>query len=1423
MKEMKQKYSSPLKYILVFLFLFTGCQQNPKKETSNDVFKRVDERSPLRKSKKDPKKGIEHIAEYQDQIRKGLNEEVSTYRKGYLITEYNKAAQKELLRKSKSAITPIFIERGPYNVPGRSRGIVVDPTNSNKWYVGSVGGGVWLTEDGGTTWANLTDFKIPNLATSTIAISQTDSNTLYIGTGEPFGNLDAIGGGGVFKTIDGGTTWKALSTTASFGSVGRIIVNPTDKEHVVIATTSGIYRTVNGGETWVKTYKSTSFVQDLDADPSNFNIQYGSVNNLGIVKSTDGGASWFLIFNKNSFNPNHRRFETAVSPANPKTIFLSVYSPSGAIVGVNTDFYVSRDRGKTFTSLGTNGTAEEANLVTGQGWYNNALMAHPYDVNTFYVGGVAVFKVTIAADTFTSTSIASGYDSSKINSNVHVDQHGLFSVLGTGQEFRILLVNDGGVYSTTMKEDPGATKGDWSVAVTGKNSTQFYGATKQNGQDNYLAGAQDNGSWRSIGNDATKTKLYQKMFGGDGFEVIWHYNNPGDFIVTAQRNSIARYINYKGVLANFSESRDDSKSPFYTKIANSDKNPDVIFAVSSSGVWRSTDFAGSWNLTPILNKSFAPGASSALDVAVSPADPNIVWAGAAMTESGSFSLFVSQDNGLSFSKTSTFNDPSNGHNYYLSGLGTSQTEKNRAYALFSSQGAAKILKTEDLGATWTDLSGFSTNTAIGFPDVAVHSILEMPFDPNLIWVGTDIGIFETENGGISWNLRTNFPAAAVYDMKVVNDQVVIATHGRGIWSATISELNSSGGRDVIDYLDPAEATIQQKEIDSRKAVINYSVIATGVTRAKFFIDGIEIGEITQGFIPGEIYTFETLDLDEGVRQFGIQLFDDTKNLETLITNQELSVIDFEDPGDRIHISEFKATDVFVYDSAFKIDNLDGNVTSLVLNNSEHPYQNDKTYMTVLKQPLTISGTNNNFSYEDVVLVEAGYDFVTIEASTDLKTWTVLDTYDVRRYPEWVTEFNKGPSSTISDTLFKTQNIVLTDKGFSIGDTIVFRFKLVTDEIINSYGWAIRSINNETFYVKEISTKQKEIDSRKTIVNYSVNVAGATKAKFFIDGIEVAEITQDFKSGEMYTFETSALAEGVYSLGIQVFEGEENLKNPITNQNFTVIDFKKASTNISISEFNIADVFVYNSSFKIDNLEAKVTNLVLSNSEYPYQNNKTGFTVLKQPLTISEANKFFSYEDVAIVEPYTDDLLDLTQFFDYVTLEASTDLETWVTLDTYDARRFPEWLEEFSKGTSAGISDELFKTQNIVLTDKGFSIGETIVFRFKLVTNSSVNSYGWAIRSINSITASTEDVLKESKVFEIYPTVSKGDFTIFAKNTLGKVELHLFDNNGKEVYSKQLNFTQQVKQSVSVNLTSGIYIVNLIDANKKKATSKIIIK
>ncbi len=1172
---MKHKYTLQLFILFMGAFMVSSCEDRPRKEKTNDIasikeFKFEKKGKLVEKNEEEEegegKKGIELIADYIASIMKPMDAKESTYKEGYLMREFQKAQQKATAIRSRRAPTATWQERGPANVPGRTRKVFISPSNPDKWYAGTVGGGLWITENAGDTWSNVTDYKVPNLATSTVAISESAPQTIFLGTGEPFRNLDAIGGIGLLKSIDDGASWEYLDNTKDFGGIGRLAINPNDADSLAVASATGIYVTSDGGTSWQKTFGvenfkptdsiSTTNVQDLNATPGNYNVIYGGVNNLGIVKSIDGGYTWEVVFNRDDYNPNSGRFELDVSSANPDEVVLGVYSPSGASA-VNTDFYVSTDAGETFTLLGYEGTPASGNLLTSQGWYDNIITTHPYNENIFYAGGVVMHKVTITDSLkYEFTPIAAGYNE-EMNDYVHVDQHGLAWIKGeNAEDFKLVLSNDGGVYSTDYLADPATTEGDWSTIAIGFNSTQYYGADKRNGSSSYLAGAQDNGSHITFSENADANSEYIRVLGGDGFEVIWNYENTDKFIAGSQYNNFARFDGENGFLAPHGESGAGT-SPFYSKISNANNNPDVVFSPSISGVWRSTNFAEQWKLTPIPN-NFSLGASSSLDVNVSVANPDVVWAGNAMTEAGGFVLHVSQDNGMSFQPTEPFVYPrdSMDHNLFLAGLETSPTNPDRAYALFSSQGAAKVLKTNDLGQNWEDISGFSQEEDRGFPDVAIHCLVEMPFDENVLWVGTDLGVFQTEDGGASWSILDGLPAVSVWEFKIVNNQVVVATHGRGVWSATIDEL--AGYEPPSYFAPPSIVEVYQQSIQNTNAVVVFNVEQAFVDDVNIYVNDSLYASVQDQFSAGTTNRYIIENLSEGLYTIGVQITNDGK--QSIAAETEVVIVDYETPEEFVSINVFEPEDVFDFEGEFKIDDVDGTVGQNVLNNADHPYPNNAEYRVILKKPITITASSAAFNYEDVAIVEPGdaggiYDFVAIEASKDLRNWEVLDVYDADRFPEWLETYNNvadDESPVINDGLFNGQTLDLlqqTTAGndiFKIGDTIALRFRLITDGAATSFGWAIRSINKQTLSINE-PLLASQLSMYPTISNGDVTLAstidlGISNVQVFnINGKEVFSENYDL-SYRKQNLALNSLSSGMYL--VKITSGSRNIVKKI---------------------------------------------------------------------------------------------------------------------------------------------------------------------------------------------------------------------------------------------------------------------------------------
>ena len=207
--------------------------------------------------------GPEEFLKFHQGIRTRANEEKPGYPANYQWAELQKAQHLSSARRSSlSARTQSggngvisYTERGPGNVPGRTRGLLVDPDDAthNTWFAGSAGGGIWKTSNGGATWKWLTP-SIPNLATTTLAMAESNHNIIYAGTGEGFGLVDGINGNGIFKSIDHGISWNFLTNSTPLGSINRLAIDPTNENNILAAANSGIYHSIDGGNNWTKVY-----------------------------------------------------------------------------------------------------------------------------------------------------------------------------------------------------------------------------------------------------------------------------------------------------------------------------------------------------------------------------------------------------------------------------------------------------------------------------------------------------------------------------------------------------------------------------------------------------------------------------------------------------------------------------------------------------------------------------------------------------------------------------------------------------------------------------------------------------------------------------------------------------------------------------------------------------------------------------------------------------------------------------------------------------------------------------------------------------------------------------------------------------------------------------------------------------------------
>ncbi len=1020
----------------------------------------------LREAKDD---NPEQYIKYEKEIRTLPGKAEPDYTSNYRIKEYLKAfgvsdINSIKFRKTNSTIS--WEERGPANVQGRTRAVVADPRDNtgSTWLIGSVGGGVWKTTDSGKHWQNLTE-GLPNLSTSSLAICKNTPDIIYVGTGEGFYNIDAIGGSGIWKSTDGGNSWTQLSSTtnaAQFRDVTRIVVNPADANELVVTTNhntnrlSKILRSSDGGASWQETLvdSSSNDFQQIVADPGNFNNLYATSYGKGVYKSTDAGKSW--NYSSSGIDLiNLGRLEMAVSPVNSNNLFL-VADQNGKAV-----FYFSNNSGVSWKKF-----KPDKNWLGSQGWYDNVVTADLFDEYSCYVGGIDIMKVTVSGSSLIVKVITDVYGNyNQKSKGVHPDQHAitLIALNKSQKTFRMILGNDGGVF---YSDDAGST---FTKTGNGLNTSQFYSADKTNGSNQYIGGTQDNGTHISpSGFNPNATTSWTQVVGGDGFASAWNYSDPSEVLASLYNDLIVKSTdggrNFKN---NSPPLLQDDSAPFITHIAKSNQDPYLIFTYSGAGIWRSDNFADTWNFIPVKSGSYK-GASSFTQVEISLANPQIVWAASIVGPSDS--ALVSTDGGFTFNKTQPIGFIPK---MRLSGLTTDPTNPNTAYLLFSAANKPKIIRTTDLGKTWKELSGFGLNgnSSNGFPDVAVYSLLVMPFNTNIIWAGTEIGIFESTDDGGNWHpLQSGLPATSIWQMRIVNNQVVVATHGRGVWTATLNELSG---------YEPPSVTLppQLKGLSINKNTVALNLILrSNYDSTHILFDNRVMSVIFNTRPTDTTVTLHYSPSNTVTRKIQAISFKGSKEYKSGFVFQTFYnyshpvaayATDFSDNGADFELNGFDITK----EKGFSDKAL----------NSPHPYNDAKEITATLLKPIIVASNNAFLSYKDVALVEPGeantkfgdpyfYDYVVVEATGNGGNWIPLsDGYDARFDQNWLSYFNNNAAPDSS--LFRNHTVDLL-KSFNPGDTILVRFRLFADTYTHGFGWVVDNL--------EIQKKLTDVEDKSIL-------------------------------------------------------------------------------------------------------------------------------------------------------------------------------------------------------------------------------------------------------------------------------------------------------------------------------------------------------
>ncbi len=702
------------------------------------------------------------------------------------------------------------------------------------------------------------------------------------------------------------------------------------------------------------------------------------------------------------------------------------------------------------------------------------------------------------------------------SSGIHPDQHNIIITEkdDATQNFRYFVTNDGGVYQSVLSDDPGDNDNAFTYVSDGYNTTQFYGADKAPGEDRYIGGMQDNGTWyHPSGITGAANQSARFGIGGDGFEALWHSEDINKIVGGSQFNNFAKTSDGGATWQSATGGFNDN-GPFITRLSHHKSLPDRVFTVGTLGVWRSVSFGGGW-VASTMNEASLWSFNNSADVEVSYANPDVIWAGGAL--SSTTRLAVSTNGGTSFDAVENYDVFNMGS---VSGIGTHPSDDQVAFALFSFAGFPKVLKTSDLGQTWQDISGFDGSGDRGFPDVAVNTIFVFPTDENQIWVGTEIGIVESLDGGASWSLLdSNLPSVNVYDFKQVENQLVIATYGRGIWSVEVPGI----------LLEPS----LERAFMSPDGDVNFTVdFRSEFDSTEVYLDDILIGTFYDNDLGAVDQKLQNASSD-GDAVLRLDLYSGGEKFSTIETS--VFVFQINETSDGFSTDFTNASADFT-GSDFEILTT-GSFDNKALH-SPHPYPTNDEFTTYLRTPITVSDTDDSFYYRDVAIVQPGqsgsvfpslnfHDYVVVEASSDGSIWKALEPgYDAGLYSDWLTVFNNDQDATPG--LMRPHLISL--KGhFDVGETILVRFRLFSDASSAGFGWVV----DDLFIQEERPLGTDNIESElviypnpvKNFASFQFTGSASSDIQIFdLQGRQVDNVTVTERSS---TWSTKNLSSGLY--------------------------------------------------------------------------------------------------------------------------------------------------------------------------------------------------------------------------------------------------------------------------------------------------------
>jgi uncharacterized protein (TIGR03437 family) len=705
-----------------------------------------------------------------------------------------------------------WTQLGPGNIGGRTRSLLINPQNTNIMYAGAVTGGIWKTVDGGLNWSLLTD-PSANITVGYMVMDPTNPNVIYAGTGESYqGYL----GQGIYKSTDG-STFNFLPATSSFTYVNRLAIGHSNPQHIYAATSTGLWASMDGGTTWKQQLTvSIHGCDDVQARTDQgtdymFASCGGKTSSAGYIvyRNTDAGGAgtWAQVLS----NPAMARTSLAIAPSQQSTVY-AISASNGTDNPRYKDglqaVYRSQSNGDSGSWVTQTSNADPVVINTSvlsaplcsatqvpyeYAWYANLAIVDPTNPNRLWAGATHIYRSDDGGANWNVAALTGS----------HVDDHIFLFHPGYngGSNQTIYLGNDGGLF----RSDNAAVALASAVGVCNPNdnlswnsfdhypmtwnslnhsyaATQFYDATAFAGGGAYFGGTQDNGVIR--GNDSTGLNGWTTIYGGDGgFAAI----DPADAsTLYVDNNSMSFHKSTNGgVTTPLAMNGIPSKETglFIVPFAVDPNDGTKVWLAAQSALYRTVDGAANWTVAAPQPSGASYDVSA---VAVSPFDSNTVVFGATDGNIYHSSSALSTDGSTPWASSQP-------RATMVSWIAFDPNDRGVVYAVYSgyrkgNPNVSHVYKSTDGGVTWNGIDG-TGSTAL--PDIPIHTIIVDPTNSSTLYVGSDTGIFITQDGGNTWAHDPSAFADAVVDSlkldRPLGGSVLFAfTFGRGAWKTPLA-------------------------------------------------------------------------------------------------------------------------------------------------------------------------------------------------------------------------------------------------------------------------------------------------------------------------------------------------------------------------------------------------------------------------------------------------------------------------------------------------------------------------------------------------------------------------------------------------------------------------------------------------------------